>query len=194
MVGQGNGWAIWIVGLPGSGKSTVAHGVHDVLTGRGIAAELLQMDARRRTYFPRPTYSVEEREKAYSLFVDEAVRYVRRGQNVVMDGAAYQRSMRASARQQIDRFAEIFIQCSLDEAIRREAARPDGMVMAGLYAKALHRKRTGEPCAGLGDVIGVDVAFEKDQNAEFIIDNTLLSPEETLRKVLHFLDTWIPNA
>ena len=62
--------------------------------------------------------------------------------------------------------------CDLEEAMRREAGRPEGLVMADLYAKALKRRRTGEQFEGLGEVIGVDVEFEVDPGAEFIIDNT----------------------
>ena len=66
--------------------------------------------------------------------------------------------------------------------------------MAGLYEKALQRKKTGRQFDGLGDVIGVDVEFELDPDAEMIIDNTSLSKKETLGKALHFLDTWLANA
>ncbi len=102
--------------------------------------------------------------------------------------------MRQYARERIGRFAEVFIHCDLDEAVRRETHCPGGAVMAGLYEKALRRKETGEPVEGLGEVIGVDVEFEKGTDAEFVIDNTHLSREETLGKTLHFLDTWLASA
>jgi len=111
-----------------------------------------------------------------------------------MDGSAYKASMRRYARQRIDRFAEIFVKCDLAEAVRRESARPGGKVMAGLYEKALRRRETGEPVEGLGDVIGVDVEFETDDAAEFVVDNTRLTPDEALGKIMHFLDTWLAGA
>lgn len=187
-------WVIWVVGLPGSGKSTLAEGVAAHLADRGTDVVLLQMDARRKTYFPNPTYTLEEREAAYTLFVDEAVKLVGQGRNVIMDGSAYKVSMRRYARRRIPRFVEIFVRCDLTEAIRREFARPEGLVMAGLYEKALRRRETGEPVEGLGDVIGVDVEFEMDPNAECVIDNTSLSSQDTLGKALHFLDSWLVDA
>ncbi|WP_319543840.1 adenylyl-sulfate kinase [uncultured Pseudodesulfovibrio sp.] len=188
------GWAIWIVGLPGCGKSTLANGILEHLATRGMSVTLLQMDERRKSYFPHPTYSSEEREKAYALFVDEVAGLVRQGVNVLMDGSAYRRSMRQYARQELPRFAEVFVQCDLSEAARRESSRPNGLVMAGLYAKALQRKKTGQQFEGLGEVIGVDVEFEMDPAAEFIVDNSQLDPRETLGKVLHFVDTWLANV
>lgn len=195
MTGQdGDGWAVWVVGLPGCGKSALAYGLRDSLRARGVDVELLQMDERRKVYFPEPRYTREERETAYRLFAEEAARLTRAGRNVILDGAAYQVSMRRYARSLIPRFAEIFVRCDLETAMAREAGRPEGKIMAGLYRKALERKETGRDFDGLGEVLGVDVPFEKDPEAEFVIDNTALAKPETLRKTLHFLDTWLASV
>ncbi|OIQ51674.1 putative bifunctional SAT/APS kinase [Pseudodesulfovibrio hydrargyri] len=190
----GEGWAIWVVGLPGSGKSTLSRGLRDALQGRGVDAVLLQMDERRKAYFPEPEYTPEERETAYRMFAEEAAGLAREGRNVILDGSAYRVSMRRTAREKIFRFAEIFVHCDLETAMVREASRPAGKVMADLYRKALVRKETGYDFDGLGDVVGVDVPFEQDPLAEFVIDNTELTEEETLRKTLHFVDTWLASV
>jgi adenylylsulfate kinase len=191
---SGEGWAVWVVGLPGSGKSTLARGLRDALAERGVDAVLLQMDERRKAYFPEPEYTPEEREAAYRMFAEEAAGLVREGRNVILDGSAHKVSMRRVAREKIFRFAEIFVACDLETAMAREAARPAGKVMADLYRKALLRKETGNEFNGLGDVIGVDVPFERDPVAEFVIDNTGLTREETLGKTLHFVDTWLASV
>ncbi|MBN2141668.1 MAG: adenylyl-sulfate kinase [Desulfovibrionaceae bacterium] len=192
MTSQGRrGWAVWLVGLPGSGKSALARGLHQELAERGLDVVWLQMDERRKAYFPKPTYSAEEREKAYAMFVDEAAALVAQGRGVLMDGTAYQLAMRRAARQRIPRFAEICVTCPIEEAMRREASRPEGLVMAGLYEKALERKRTGRGFAGLGEVIGVDVPFELDPEAELNIDNTELKKEQTRAIALAFLEKWL---
>lgn len=155
---------------------------------------LLQMDRRRKAYFPIPTYSCEEREKAYLMFADEAAELTRQGKNVLMDGSAYEVSMRAYARRKIARFAEIFVRCDLDQAIVRETNRTGGEVVAEMYRKALERQKTGKQFDGLGEVIGVDVEFQIDPDAELVIDNTHLAREETLAKALHFLDSWLSSV
>ena len=188
------GWAIWVVGLPGSGKSTLARGLRDRLAERGVSARLLQMDSRRKDYFPNPEYTPEERDKAYALFAEEAAGMTDRGVNVIMDGSAYKASMRRYARGLIARFAEIFVHCDLETAMARESGRPDGAVMAGMYRKALERQRTGRHFEGLGEVIGVDVEFERDPEVEFVVDNSRLTKEQALGKTLHFLDTWLTSA
>lgn len=188
------GWAVWVIGLPGSGKSTLARGLRDALKNQGMDVVLLQMDERRKAYFPEPEYTGEEREAAYRMFAEEAAGLVREGRMVIMDGSAHQVSMRRYARSKIFYFAEIFVHCDLETAMAREGARAAGKVMADLYRKALSRKKTGRNFSGLGEVVGVDVPFEQDPLAEFVIDNTGLTQEETLRKTLHFVDSWLASV
>lgn len=191
MASTRSGFAIWFVGLPGSGKSTVAKGIRDFLVSEGYDVVLLEMDQRRKVYYPQPEYTAQEREQAYALFVDETCHWVDQGKAVLMDGSAYKLSMRAYARKLIPRFAEVFIHCELEEAMRREGRRPEGKVMADLYAKALKRKKTGRQVEGLGEVIGVDVPFEVDTEAELIVDSTHMTKYEVLGKVLHFVESWL---
>lgn len=184
------GWALWFVGLPGCGKSTVARAVLDALRERGLNVVYLEMDARRKAYFPEPEYSAEERDRAYGLFVQEAAEHVAQGQPVIMDGTAYRAAMRRTARERISRFAEVHIRCSPQTAMARESRRPEGKVMAGLYAKALDRQRNGTVYPGLGEVVGVDVPFEEDDLTECVVDSETTTVAEARDKVLAFLEQW----
>lgn len=187
------GCAVWITGVPGSGKSSVARCVFRHLRDAGLDAVHHEMDRRRKTYFPKPRYTEEERAKAYELFIEEAATLAGQGKLVLMDATAHRAEMRHAARMRIDCFAEIMLVCSVEEAMRREQSRPEGLVMAGMYQKALERKASGRHFKGLGDVIGVDVFFEEN-DAELVLDNTELSLEETCRAAIRFLDTWLDNA
>lgn len=185
------GWAIWFVGLPGSGKSALTRGINRILTEeRGWDIVWLQMDAKRKEYFPKPTYSDQEREQAYKMFAEEAAQLVKQGNAVLMDGSAYKADFRRYARSLIPRFAEVFIECPLEIAMEREGKRKQGLVMADMYRKALERKATGKQFEGLGQVIGVDVEFEKDPEAEFIINNSDIPKQETRARTLAFMDQW----
>ena len=187
---DGKGRVIWFTGLPGSGKSSIARGFASSLEKAGESVVYLQMDAQRKKYFPLPTYSSEERAKAYSLFGEEAAELTDKFRVVVLDGTAPRLSMREYARKICPVFAEIFVKCSLDTAMNREAARPEGLVMAGLYEKALLRKRTGEQFAGLGQVIGVDIEFEEDPDAECIIENERGTLDNAIQQTLDFYRSW----
>ncbi len=187
------GVAVWVVGLPGSGKSNLAKAVAEALAEWGFDAELLQMDERRKVYFPQPKYNAAEREEAYRLFAEEAAKLVQQGLAVVMDGSAYKVAFREYARSLIPRFCEIYVQCSLATAIARETKRPQGLVKARLYQQALERQATGKPVPGLGEVIGVDTPFEENPRAEFTINNDAIPKQETRERTLAFLRAWLSD-
>jgi len=185
---------LWFTGLPGSGKSAVAKAVQEIMAKRLPRVAYLELDARRNAYFPRPTYNTAEREAAYRLFAEEAAKLGRDGYDLVlMDASAPQITMRAKARSLVEHFAEVYIRCSLKTAMAREAARPQGKVMAGLYAKAMMRKATGRKFPGLGQVIGVDVPFEEDPAAECVVDAEQRDVAECRDIVLAFLEHWLPG-
>ena len=184
------GAAIWFTGLPGSGKSTLVRAVREELARRGVAARWLQMDERRKSYFPKPTYSVLERREAYGRFAEEAAGLAASGELVLMDGSGHELAMRQRARELIGRFAEVHLKCGVSTAMAREAARPEKLVMAGLYAKAMKRKATGQQFEGLGEVIGVDVPFEEDPLAELVLDAGKMSVEGMRDAVLEKFGGW----
>ena len=185
------GAALWFTGLPGAGKSTLAGAVLDVLKKRGLDVVHLRMDDRRKHYTPRPMYTAKERAEAYRMFADEAAVLADQGTVVLMDGSGAQLDMRRYARSVIERFAEVHLRCGVTTAMKRESARPDGTVMAGLYAKAMKRKATGQKFEGLGQVIGVDVPFEEDPRAELVLDAAGLSVEAMRDKVLERFASWL---
>jgi adenylylsulfate kinase len=67
-----------------------------------------------------------------------------------------------------------------------------GYVMPGMYQKALERKHSGIPVPGLGLVVGVDVPYEENPQAECVLD-ALRPVEENVGRVLDFLDAWLPG-
>jgi len=189
------GWVIWFVGLPGAGKTAYAQAVYQALQKKGTDVRYLNMDERRKAYFPIPRYTETERAKAYQLFAKEAAEIAEEGANVIMDGTAPKLFMRQYARKLVPRFAEIFIRCPLEMAMRREANRPEGLVMADLYQKALRRKQTGTYFEGLGEVVGVDTPFEENPTAECVIESDQMSIEQGRDRVLDFLIVWrAPDA
>lgn len=185
------GRAIWFTGLPGSGKSSISKRVYQKLKEKGVDAVYLQMDERRKVYFPNPAYTPEERKQAYTLFAREGAELANQGKCVIMDGTAPLKIMRDEARRLISNFAEVHVACSLETAMEREGNRPEGLVMADLYAKALKRRKTGEDFPGLGQVIGVDVPFEQDPDAELTIENDDLTLNQAVNKAMSFIENYI---
>ncbi len=183
------GFCVWFVGLPGCGKSSISKRVYRELKEKGWDVEYLEMDTLRKKYFPNPSYTKEEREKAYEMFVEDAYNRFLEGKVVIMDGTAYKVSMRKKARDKMgDRFVEIYVKCSIETAMKRESFRKQGHVMAELYKKALDRKKRGTHYPGLGEVIGVDVEFEEDDMCEFVLKNDNISLDEAVFRCVEFIE------
>ena len=60
-------FAIWITGLPASGKSTIVSALKPRLEGLGLVVEVLESDEVRRVITPAPTYSEAERDLFYRV-------------------------------------------------------------------------------------------------------------------------------
>ena len=174
-------FAIWITGLPGSGKSTIAKELMKHLKG----ADYLRLDEIRKKFIKDPKFTDEEREHVYSKFVDEGVRSLEKGKNVVLDATGHKLAWRQAARKKINNFIEVHVTCSLQGCINRETAREGGLVTANLYKKSLERQQTGKLYLDVGQVVGVDVPYEENKNAEIVIDSEKFVPEEAANLILN---------
>lgn len=154
-------WAIWITGLPGSGKSTLTRAAAARLAERGVPPVVLELDAMRAVVTPRPTYGAAEREIVYRALVFAAVTLTEIGIPVLIDATAHRRAWRDRARASIAKFAEVQLTCALDVCRAREASRPPGRAPRGIYPAARQPGAT---------VPGVDVPYESAAAAELTVD------------------------
>jgi adenylylsulfate kinase len=154
-------WAIWITGLPGSGKSARARAAAATLRARGVPVTVLELDMIRKVVTPAPTYSDGEREAVYRLLVFMAVALTDADIPVIIDATAYRRRWRDLAREAIARFAEIQLDCPLAVCRERETTRTTGHAPRGIYA---HGGQAG------ATVPGVDREYERALSPELVID------------------------
>lgn len=115
-------WVVWITGLPGSGKTTLARGLVDELENRGIRAVLLDLGGMRRALFPAASRSAVEEEIAHRGLAYTAKLLSDAGVPVVVDATAPRRSWRQVARSMIRHFAEVQLVCPPEICGSRERA------------------------------------------------------------------------
>lgn len=175
--------AVWFTGLPGAGKSTIVRAVADELADRDVPCEVLSMDDVRDLLTPDPAYTEEEREQAYRGLVGIAERLARHCV-VLVDATAHRRAWRDALRGRVDRFVEVHVDCPLEVAMEREAAREDHPAVADLYERALERHRGEADHPDLGDVIGLDVPYEAPEDPEVRIRSDETPPERAASEVL----------
>ncbi len=180
-------FVIWITGLPGSGKSTIAKKLLKLLKDNKISIKYLRLDKFRKKIVPNPKYTEEERDFVYRKLGDYAIE-LSKNNNVLIDATAHKKLYRDYVRKKVNNFIEVYIKCPLDICIKRETNRKESLVMARIYKKALERKMHRKKFDGLGQVIGVDVPFEENKSSEIIINSNEVKPLDAAKRIFRKLN------
>lgn len=165
---HGSAFAIWLTGLPASGKSTIVAALKPQLESLGIAVEVLESDAVRKILTPHPTYSNAERDLFYRALAFMGARLVAHGVTVIFDATATKRVYRDFARSLIPEFIEVAVECPLELAMQRD------------YKGTYQRGQRGESST----VPGLQDPYEAPLNPEVRVDTTKLTVKDAAGNVL----------
>lgn len=165
-------FALWLTGLSGSGKSTIARAVLAELHALGVDAAVLESDVLRTQLTPFPRYDERERDFFYAALAGIGAFVVKQGVPVVFDATANRRAYRDAARGRIARFAEVFVDTPLEACAARDPK--------GLYRAAREGKTSTLP--------GVHAAYEPPLAPELVVRGDGGSPEAPARAVLALLE------
>ncbi len=103
------GFAVWITGIPASGKSSITRELVGKLNEQGVLPAVLGSDALRSILTPEPTYSPEERDRFYRQMAQIGEMLCREGIPVIFDATANRREYRNHARSRINSFSEVLV-------------------------------------------------------------------------------------
>jgi len=171
------GWAVWITGLPGSGKSTVAHLLKETFAMRGIQSQIISSDAVRKMLTPTPSYTEEEREMVYRAITLITKILTENGLNVIIDATGNRRQYRDACREQVNQFFEVYLKCPLEVCIRREESRKETFqAPRDIYRRAKAGESTTVP--------GLGAPYEAPENPEITVDAENQSPEEIVKTII----------
>ena len=166
-------FAVWLTGLPASGKSTIARELRPRLEALGLTVEVLESDAVRRILTPAATYSRDERDLFYRALAFTGERLVAYGVTVLFDATANRRAYRDVARSMIPRFAEVAVECPLAVCMQRDRK--------GTYRKG----ELGETRS----VPGLQEPYESPLVPELRIDTVTRTTEESVGLILDMVKT-----
>jgi adenylylsulfate kinase len=166
--GRKDGFAVWLTGLPSSGKSAIAGQLQRLLAERGIAAQLLDSDELRKQLTPHPTYTDAERKWFYEVMVFIAALLTRNGVPVIIAATGSRREYRDGARSHLSRFAEIHIDCPAEVCRQRDPK--------GLWRRAEKGEISALPGAG--------IQYEAPLAPELSVDSSVTSIDEAARHIL----------
>jgi adenylylsulfate kinase len=161
-------FAVWITGLPSSGKSTLASVLAAQLRHRGVDVTVLESDVLRRILTPRPTYSAAERDDFYQAMAYIGQLLVEHGVPVIFDATANRRLYRDRARREITHFLEVYVDCPLAVCRERDAK--------GIYRKAQQGQASTVP--------GLQADYEPPDHPDVLVQGDRERPEEAARRVL----------
>lgn len=169
------GFAIWLTGLPASGKSTLAVHLADTLQQRELPVQILDSDELRQILTPQATYSLEEREWFYNTLVYIGTLLTRHAVNVIIAATAHRRAHRDKARSAFQRFVEVYVRCPLEVCIKRDRK--------GIYKMAQTGKASTVP--------GVQVFYEAHESPEITVDTEEKSASECVQYIMNYLENEI---
>ena len=164
-------FAIWVTGLPASGKSTIVQSLKPAIEEAGLTVAVLESDEVRRLLTPEPTYSPAERDPFYRALAVMGAKLVTHGVTVIFDATATKRAYRDFARSLIRRFVEVAVECPLEICMQRD--------YKGTYRKG----RQGEA----SNVPGLHDPYEPPLHPDVTIDTTAVETAAAVRAVLDAL-------
>jgi adenylylsulfate kinase len=170
---------IWMTGLSGSGKTTVAKGVERYLHSQGVLNQLLDGDNIRVGISNNLTFSSEDRGENIRRIAEVSKLFMNCGIVTLNCFVSPTKKVRQVAKDIIgeENFVEVYINASISTCEKRD--------VKGLYKKA----RKGE----IKDFTGISAPFEAPENPELEINTSELSIEESVQKVLDYILPKIKN-
>ncbi len=169
------GATIWLTGLSGSGKSTIAVALEEALYQNRIASYRLDGDNVRQGINKNLGFSAEDRAENIRRIGEVAKLFADAGAIALSSFISPYREDRDKVRQLHEEaglcFVEVFVDCPLSEAEIRDPK--------GLYKKA----RAGE----IKNFTGIDDPYEAPEHAEVHLHTERQTLEEEVQLILQFL-------
>lgn len=167
------GFTLWLTGLSGAGKTTIALALEAELRGRSVRVERLDGDVVREGLTRDLGFSKEDRDKNIERVTFVAKLLSRNGVGVIASFISPYREARDKARRETTNFIEVYVNASLDTCIKRD--------VKGMYAKAI----AGE----IKQFTGISDPYEVPEAAELTIVTDNEPVEQSVARVLEYLES-----
>ncbi len=168
------GVTIWLTGLSGAGKSTIAVELEHALVENGHQAYILDGDNIRHGLNKNLGFSPEDRAENIRRIGEVAKLFTDANIITITAFISPYRKDREEARalQKEGEFIEVYVKCPVEVCEERD--------VKGLYKKA----RAGE----IKEFTGISAPYEEPLDPEITIDTSRLSVEESTRTIIGYLE------
>lgn len=173
LLGQ-TGATVWLTGLSGSGKSTIAVAAERILVSRGRLAYVLDGDNIRHGLNNNLGFSPEDRSENIRRIGEVAKLFTDVGVLVFASFISPYRSDRDAVRALMEAggFVEVLVDASLERCEQRD--------VKGLYQKA----RAGE----IPEFTGISAPYEAPERPELVLDTDVQTVEESAGELVGYLE------
>ena len=168
-----SGFVLWLTGLSGAGKSTVAAKLAPALAERGHRVELLDGDEVRTNLCQGLGFSRQDRDTNIARIGYVAGKLAKHGVAVLVAAISPYREARDRVRAQVEDFVEVYVAAPVSTCAERDPK--------GLYAKAL----AGE----ITNFTGVSDPYEPPADPEITLHTEAESVDDSVHQVLAWLET-----
>ena len=168
------GFVLWLTGLSGAGKTTIAEQLYKKLDAMGKKCERLDGDVLRGV-FPGTGFSKESRDEHIKRVGYMASRLEHHGVIVIASFISPYRQARQFVRNLCQNFIEVYVKASVDECKSRD--------VKGLYKKAL----AGE----ITEFTGIDHPYEEPENPEIVVDTANQTVEESVMQIMESIKKFL---
>lgn len=165
------GFTIWLTGLSGAGKSTIAQALEEQLRSRAIPVEVVDGDVIRTTLSKGLGFSREDRAANIARIALVCSLLSKHGVAAISAAISPYADDRAAAREQIGNFIEVFVDAPLEVVKARD--------VKGLYAKA----ERGE----IAHFTGVSDPYEAPASPDVVVRTDRQTVDESVAAILAYL-------
>jgi adenylyl-sulfate kinase len=170
------GFTLWLTGLSGAGKTTLAGQIFNELRDQGLLVEILDGDEVRANLSKGLGFSKEDRDTNIRRIGYVSRLLSRNGVAVITAAISPYRDIRNEVRQAIEnddsQFIEVYVKCPIDVLAKRD--------VKGLYKKAL----AGE----IGSFTGVSDPYQEPVEPEIVVETDRESIEQSVATIISELN------
>jgi adenylyl-sulfate kinase len=166
------GFTIWLTGLSGAGKSTIAERLVRELRARSKLVEVLDGDVIRTHLSKGLGFSKADRDTNILRIGWVCEVLSRNGVVAIAAAISPYRATRDQVRERIPHFVEVFVDCPLETCVERD--------VKGLYQQALR----GE----IKEFTGVSDPYEPPLNPEVTINSATESVDASMARIIAYLE------
>ncbi len=168
-----HGLVIWLYGLSGSGKSTIANSLERRLASESIFTKILDGDNIRSRINSDLGFSDEDRVENIRRVSEIARLFYETGIVTLTSFITPNDNLRSQAKKIIgaENFIEVFVKCSFEVCMQRD--------VKGLYAKAND--------GNVKNFTGKDSGFEEPADPDIVLNTEIESLEESVDKLYSFI-------